>query len=280
MNMRLPTKTTTRSAIVFRVMAYATAAVVTWLANLNTGAATPPGTHAEQTYVSIPAGAYPLGDDEGRYDERPAVTVQLSAFSLARTEVSNAEFAGFVAASGYRPQGPWRRGFAEHQARLPVRFVTWFDAAAYAAWARCRLPTEAQWEAAARLDERPPTRDELAADRGPVPVDIGDDTHPLGILHLRDNVREWTADYYDRYRNVAYAQSDEPIVDPRGPDAGTPPEPRFVASGNEAGNERSTRRVVRGASWAAVDPDWLRPSRRYGHNPAAWYDDVGFRCAR
>jgi len=229
--------------------------------------------------VRIAAGFHQLGDMAGRYDERPRVRVRLGAFRLARFEVSNEQFASFIADSGYRAAGPWRNGMAPGGAALPVRFVTWEDATAFTHWAGCQLPTEAQWEAAARGQASPAIV--LGPDRqqGPVPVDAGPMAATAVILHLSDNVREWTADWYDRYRYGTYARASEPVVDPRGPADGTPPEARFVESENVAGNERSTRRAVRGASWAAMHRDQLRVARRDGHNPKHWYDDVGFRCA-
>ena len=97
---------------------------------------------------------------------------------------------------------------------------------------------------------------------------------------MAGNVREWTADWYDRYRNVSLAAAGELAHDPTGPEDGARPEARFVDSDAVAGNERSTRRVVRGASWVARGPDAARPSARGAHHPGHFFDDVGFRCAR
>ena len=71
----------------------------------------------------------------------------------------------------------------------------------------------------------------------------------------------------------------EPVRAPRGPRDGVGPEPRFVATQTEAGNERSTRKGVRGASWSASHPDLARRARRGAENPRHFYDAVGFRCA-
>jgi formylglycine-generating enzyme required for sulfatase activity len=233
--------------------------------------------------VAVPAGVYPQGDAAGRYDERPPIVVQVSAFYLDRAEVSNRQFAAFVQASGYQAQGPWRRGFAEGAAEHPVRFVTWHDAAAYARWAGRRLPTEAEWEAAAG-PRRYPWGDVWRADQavmgrgpaaGPAPVGRSLDSSPVGAVNLAGNVREWVGDWYDRFAYAAH----EGRADPTGPTDGTPPEARFVETENEAGNERSTRRVVRGASWSALWPDQARRARRGAENPQHFYEDVGFRCA-
>ncbi len=226
--------------------------------------------------VAIPGGEYSLGDPAGRYDEQPVVTVRLSAFALDRAEVSVARFAAFVDATDYEPRGPWRRAAADPS--HPVRLVTWHDADAFCRWAGGRLPTEAEWEAAAGGLHQP---DRAVIDRGPdagpVPATSADEQTPSGLLHMTGNVREWVADYYDRYRYEQYR--DAVVLDPTGPAPGTPPEPRFVTAGASAGNERSTRRVVRGGSWASRSADASRPSRRDALNPAAWYEDVGFRCA-
>lgn len=230
----------------------------------------------ETQYITIPGGIYTLGDAQGRYDEQPVVKVKLSAFQIAATEVSNAEFERFLNASAYRPQGPWRWGYPAGSELLPVRFVTWYDAQAYARWAGCRLPTEAEWSAAAQ-DVKPlalPVEGQpLAA--GPVAVNAG----KAGLLHMENNVSEWVADWYYRYQFRDYAAGPMPL-DPKGPQDGAPPDPKLVAAQSSAGNERSTLKVVRGASWAALYSDHLRLSRRVAHNPQRWHDDVGFRCAR
>ncbi|MCK6545718.1 formylglycine-generating enzyme family protein [Myxococcota bacterium] len=227
-------------------------------------------------WVRVPAGEYVIGTDAGRYDERPRVTVRLSELWIARREVTNEEFERFVTESRYVPRGPWRRGFTRGGGRLPVRFVTWHDATAYAAWAGCRLPTEAEWAAAATkiatpIHPRPGAP--LAA--GPA---IADDA-PGGIADLAGNVREWTADWYDRRTFLDLAAAGV-AVDPRGPEDGAQPAEALRAAKASAGWERSTLKVVRGGSFAALSSDQLRPSRRSAHNPQRWHDDVGFRCAR
>lgn len=259
--------------------------------------ALPPGVHRTEDgrYVSgvdgaelvrVEGGERVLGDDAGRYDERPRLRVRLRPFLIDRAEVTNERFANFVQATGYRPQGPWARGFLPGRAAHPVRFVTWFDAHAYARWAGRRLPTEAEWETAAGPHRYPwgdrwqPDRAVTgrAPERGPEPAGRALDSTPGGVLNMAGNVREWVADWYDRFTYEAYAGR-EPVVDPRGPASGTPPEARFVATETEAGNERSTRKGVRGASWAARHPDLARRARRGAENPRHFYDDVGFRCA-
>ena len=241
-------------------------------------------------YVFVPGGDMMLGDDNGRYDEQPAVSVRVSGFWIARYEVTNRAFTRFVQTTGYQAQGPWQRGFPRSADNLPVRFVTWFDADAYVQWAGCQLPTEAQWRAAADSLESPVssgailqrwslTSNSQSLANGPVPVTSGRSDSSLGIMHLNDNVQEWTADWYYRYQWQLYAAGDRPL-DPTGPADGAQPEQRFLDGLPTGGNERSTIRAVRGASWAAAYPEHLSLSRRIAHNPHRWHNDVGLRCIR
>jgi formylglycine-generating enzyme required for sulfatase activity len=98
--------------------------------------------------VWAPPGSFPMGDAEGHEDEQPVHSVSLDGFWLYRHEVTNGQYARFLNATGHTPH-PWWEREGGH-ANLPVNNVTWHDALAYAAWARCALPTEAQWEYAAR----------------------------------------------------------------------------------------------------------------------------------
>lgn len=225
--------------------------------------------------VRIPGGDYAIGDPAGRPDERPQVHVQLSAYLIDSHEVSHVRFERFVAESGHRPEGPHRRGHAPGLGDLPARFVTWNDAAAYCSWAGGRLPTEAEWEVAARRHPDPSP----VVGRGPAgrPDAVARGPAAAPLLHMAGNVREWVADWYDRHLYRALQQ--RVVVDPGGPADGAPPEARFVSTGTVVGNERSTRKVVRSASFAARHEDATRASRRDALNPRHYFSDVGFRCA-
>ncbi|HND81565.1 MAG TPA: SUMF1/EgtB/PvdO family nonheme iron enzyme [Accumulibacter sp.] len=103
-----------------------------------------------QPLAYVPAGDFWMGSDDGFADEKPRHRLRLSAYWIDRYPVSNAQYAAFVDATGYRAQGPWREAFRPGMARHPVVNVTWNDALAYAEWCGKHLPSEAQWEKAAR----------------------------------------------------------------------------------------------------------------------------------
>src|SRR5262249_40579891 len=111
----------------------------------------PAGVAIPNGMVFVPGGTFEMGRDNGDEFERPAHTVKVKPFFLDRTEVTNEEYHRFVAATGHRPPANWAGGkIPEGQARFPVVNVSWEDANAYARWANKRLPTEAEWEFAAR----------------------------------------------------------------------------------------------------------------------------------
>jgi formylglycine-generating enzyme required for sulfatase activity len=237
--------------------------------------------------VRVAGGVFRMGSAEGGFDERPPHDVRLTAFSIDQHEVTNERFEQFVSESTRRPDGPWQRGFDRGQEQFPVRFVSWTDAEAYCAWAGKRLPTEAEWEYAARgADQRRypwgneyepgAARADQAASAGSVAVGSHPEgKSPFGVDDLAGNVWEWTADWYDRW---AYASRNGVTDSPTGPSDGAPPEPRFVEAETASGNERSTLKVIRGGGWTGRGADMVRTSKRMFGRPDAWYNDTGFRC--
>lgn len=236
--------------------------------------------------IYIPAGLSYQGSDIGRYDEKPLHKVKLDAFFIDIHEVTNVQFAGFVQATGYVPQGPWLRGYNDGEDLLPARYITWYDAKTYAEWAGKRLPTEAEWEKAARGTGEAvfPWGDNwnpqvLFSISGPNPVGTNRlDVSPYGCFDMGGNVFEWVNDWYDRYYYETF--SDDIAINPQGPPDGAKPEEKFIKSGTAAGNERSTRKVIKSGGWqASLAKDNMRVANRMWANPNYWLNDTGFRCA-
>ena len=218
--------------------------------------------------VLVPGGTYTIGSDDGAPDEQPVHRVVLDPFYIDRYEVTNAEFARFVAATGYQAEGQWERYAGRGRGDHPVASVTWNDATAYAAWAGKRLATESEWEAAARggLEGKPyPNGDELGPDEATFGFFDGMkiSTTPVGshrpngygLYDMAGNVWEWCSDYYAA---DAYARAE--ANNPRGPGVGA-------------------ARVARGGSWYEGVGE-LRVSNRLGTTPTIIGPVFGFRCAK
>ncbi len=206
---------------------------------------------------------------EGQDDERPAHEVELAAFDCAVYPVTEEEYAEFLAATG--PPTPQPPRLQPSTPTLPVTSVSWLDAVAYCDWRTAlgepmRLPTEAEWERAARggLDRaRYPWGNEIPAwvpdgGRGPLPgpwpVGLGE-PNGLGLYGIGGNIHEWCSDWHAA---TYYAES--PLLNPRGP-----------ASGR--------RRASRGGAWRhAITVS--RCSQRSRIAPELRYSDYGFRVVR
>jgi formylglycine-generating enzyme required for sulfatase activity len=221
--------------------------------------------------VLIPGGAFIRQDEAGRSQ----LTV-VAPFFLDRTEVTNAEFRRFVLATGYQSEGHWARYATAGREQHPVVAVTWNDAVAYARWAGKRLPTEAEWEFAARAG-RPLAQygtdgagttlvgaanfDHIAVNPKRMPLRGIQTTpvatfapNPFGLYDMAGNVAEWCQDWFDA-EYYAFGPSHNPL----GPDFGR-------------------GRVVRGGSWNDR-ADYLQLTRRYGLPPGTIAFTLGFRCA-
>ena len=227
--------------------------------------------------VLVPAGEFMMGspDDESRSkDELPRHKVFLDDFYLDIFEGTTEHYAQFLKALGHTPPKFWEQVDSSRDANKPVVGVTWEEARDYCNWAGKRLPTEAEWEKAARgTDERkypwgqePPTTHMANFDQKATPEKIYSDRlmpvgsyengkSPLGVYDMAGNVWEWTADWYDKkyYEN-------SPKKNPKGP---------------ETGEEK----VMRGGSWDDFAPA-LRSGDRSKLVPSEQNDSVGFRCAQ
>lgn len=230
----------------------------------------PPWPSVLPPFRLVPEGSFVMGDDAGRADERPAHQVITRAVLFARTPVTNREYAEFVRATG-RASAPFVDDPSFGGPEQPVVGITWDEAIAYCTWLTAetgrtfRLPTEAEWEKAARggrAGEAYPWGDDpagwsadpaLGAVRQPRPYPVRL-SRPNGydLLDLGYNVHEWCSDWYDP---AYYAVS--PELDPRGPATG-------ARRASRGGAWRHQIQVNRNAARSSLAPD-----RRY--------NDYGFR---
>jgi serine/threonine-protein kinase len=172
--------------------------------------------------ILIPGGSFQMGRDSGKDlspEETPAHTVSVKPFYLGRYEVTNQEYHEFVVQTKFRPPGGWNgTDFPEGQEKYPVANVSWRDAEAYCDWlskitgGNYRLPTEAEWEYAARGSENRlyPWGDQwdahltVSGEYGGKDVAVNDvtllgDKGPFGNIGMAGNVTEWTADLPSLY---------------------------------------------------------------------------------
>ncbi len=245
---------------------------------------------AKDEMVLIPAGWFLMGSDKktdrlAYLPEMPQRKVHLDAYAIDKFEVTTVQFLRFVLATNRPPLIDWRYdggNFQESMASHPVMHVSWHDADDYCRWAGKRLPTEAEWEKAARGEDgriypwgnQPAGLSRSNFGRsglsGPVrdrperlmlyPPIISVDKYenavsPYGVFQLAGNVSEWVADWYDKdYYKTA------PEKNPKGP-------------------EQGTQRGFRGGGWIDSTPS-VRAAQRNGTDPNTKMNWIGFRCAR
>jgi formylglycine-generating enzyme required for sulfatase activity len=238
----------------------------------------------------IPGGEYDMGaadtDERALADERPRRRVTLDGYWIDVTEVTNAMYARCVDEGACNTPASEDTYFvvgyyaSNNCADYPVVNVSWIDADAYCRWAGRELPTEAQWEAAARGlsaalfpwgDEPPSGRTANFCDNncpsddrirdvddgyaGPAPIgSYPAGANAYGVLDLAGNVWEWVADW-----SSAHYDATSPVENPTGP-------------------EQGDLRVLRGGSWITI-PAELRGSNRHAALPDLSSHSIGFRCA-
>lgn len=220
--------------------------------------------------VLIPAGEFTMGSNEVE-DEQPIHQVHVDAFYMDKFEVTTERYAAFLKATQLAPPRHWNEVRRPQDGNRPVIGVTWFMADNYCRWAGKRLPTEAEWEKAARgTDGRtyPWGNEEPTNERGNfgkprwsgyetlTPVDsFRAGNSPYGISDMAGNVWEWVADWYD----LAYYQSSPP-KNPKGPAHGE-------------------SRSLRGSGWN-YEGLLARSADRNHDDPTAGISSYGFRCAK
>jgi formylglycine-generating enzyme required for sulfatase activity len=219
--------------------------------------------------VEIPAGPFEMGASGANPDEGPAHEVDVPAFQIDKFEVTNADFEAFVEAAGYQTDAEkrganrtWRDDYGLGEGNHPVVRVTWNDALAYCTWLGKRLPSEAEWEKAARgpegfaypwgnLWDPAKANGKDSGLRGTVAVG----SYPpngYGLQDMAGNVWEWTGDWYKAYPA-------NPITD------------QFYGE---------QFRVVRGGGWFEEGPQLVTYNRNAADPDATANDDLGFRCAK
>jgi formylglycine-generating enzyme required for sulfatase activity len=218
--------------------------------------------------VIVPAGNFVMGDDL----ESAVREIYLDSFYIDKYEVTLSRYTKYLEATGgARPPQGWRQLNLESAGELPVVGVDWHDAEAYCRWAGKRLPTESEWEKAARggdgrsypwgSDEPAPAHANFAKSAdgpytgGLAPVEShAAGKSPYGIHDLAGNASEWVSDWFA----PGFVRGQ--VINPKGPEYGT-------------------AKVIRGGGWYDP-PERLNSSRRMHASPATRADDLGFRCAK
>ena len=236
------------------------------------------GIKEKRGMVLVPAGSFVMGNNSIKREQRPSHNVYLDSFYIDKYEVTNAEYYEFLDYinktkdhSKCREDEPinkdhqphnWEKDYYNHP-EFPVVRIDWYDACAYAAWAGKRLPTEAEWEKAARgTDERKwPWGNEWDPSRynfgDPEPVGSHEDgKSPYGCYDMAGSVAEWCADWY---KMNYYEKSPK---------------------GNPKGPEKGEKKVIRGGSRFIPDGLSLRSTARKAVLPNIGNISVGFRCAK
>ncbi len=217
-------------------------------------------------------------DENCEYDESPKHTVTLSAYKIQKYEVTNKQYKSCVDANVCTaPLNVYSNTRTNYYGNTtydnyPVIYVSWENATTFCGWIGGRLPTEAEWEKAARgpsprepiypWGDNAPTCTLYACSHDNDTEEVG--SHPTGtsyygVMDMVGNVREWVSDWYmDTY----YAPENTPSTNPQGPL--TSPEHLRVVRSFTSGNPDKDRRI----------------SRRYKYFPTGTLNDLGFRCAQ
>ena len=246
-----------------------------------------PSSATPEGMVLIPAGEFQMGSSDGEFDEKPVHTVYVDAFYMDVYEVTNAQYKKFVDANPQwgKDQIPTRYhdgNYLKHwtgngygRGNYPVVYVSWYGAMAYAKWAGKRLPTEAEWEKAARgglLGKKYPWGNSLDSNkakyRGGGATAVG--TYPpngYGLYDMTGNVWEWCLDAYDAdfYKSSPHRN---PIA-----------RAASIIQATRTFTNAKTPCVLRGGAWSNSGSA-LRVANRRRFNPVLTDNSSGFRCVR
>jgi formylglycine-generating enzyme required for sulfatase activity len=216
--------------------------------------------------VEVPGGEFTIGANSGNPDEGPSHVVLVRSFWIDKYAVTNAQYSRFLNATGYRAPHFWSRGkYPQDEEGFPVTGVSWYDARAYAEWIGKRLPTEAEWEIAARgVDGRGyPWGDKFEKNNcnwfmsssggkltpvGSFPQGVS----PFGAHDMVGNSWEWVEDWYQPYPGSLF----------------------------QSENFGQKYKVMRGGAANLTLESDLRCTCRLYDKPEEFYNNVGFRCAR
>ena len=251
---------------------------------------TVPNGFAPEGMVLIPAGDFQMGSNDGNFDEKPVHIVYVDAFYMDAYEVTNAQYKDFVDAN---PQ--WGKddipsryhdgNYLKHWTRNsygsgnePVVYVSWYAAMAYAQWAGKRLPTEAEWEKAARgglSGKKYPWGDSINLSRANYGNDVGRATpvgryepNTYGLFDMAGNVWEWCLDEYQgNYYKISRR---------RNPIAGKASITQIISNFT---NDKALR-VMRGGGWESSKRSTPRVADRHSFKPTSTNNSSGFRCVK
>ena len=245
----------------------------------------PPADIASNEMILIPAGKFTMGTDDvdasGKsqefgfneplyLNEQPQREIDVGAYYMDKYEVSNGQFVAYLRALGKFSEADinsLKDRLQLQQENLPVRNITWHKASEYCQFVGKRLPTEIEWEKAARgtdgreypwgNDWNPERVNKGEGESDVMPVgSIESGKSPYGLYEMAGNVMEWTADWFEAYPGATY-------VSP---------------------NYGKKHKVARGESWGGVGhyviPHYFRVAYRFNYPPDQAFNDVGFRCAK
>jgi iron(II)-dependent oxidoreductase len=238
--------------------------------------------------VTIPAGPFAMGTDAKRADEfnKPKHQVTTPAYRIDKFPVTNVEYAKFILATKHRPPLDWDNGAIPDGKLLhPVTMVSWYDAQAYCRWEGKRLPTEIEWEKAARGTDgrRWPWGDSMNPDNLNTYYYVGSTTKvmryaqgvsPYGVYDMAGNVSEWTASDFKPYEGSAAPKD---VFQPKVAQAVTAKDQAMNVA--DLVEVKGVYKVRRGGSWKS-DPFSTSSYHRNFSMPHYASDFFGFRCSQ